>query len=113
MLAMVKSEADLIRAFRLSPLLWVEKMFRLVPQHLKKGISPDEPAEFYKPEHFEPFSKGKNLTWQQWLILRSVEWAMQGKASRRISVRSGRGIGKSAVCSWIILWFLFCFKDAQ
>lgn len=108
-----KADIALYRAFQKSPLLWIEKNFGLMPQPLKHGIKPDLPADQYTPEHFEPFEDGGHLTWQQWLFFRSVEWALAGKAARWISVRSGHGTGKSADVALLLLWFLFCFKDAQ
>lgn len=59
------------------------------------------------------FVKGKNYSWQQNLILIGIEKAMTGDAERKISIRSGHGIGKSATCTWIALWFLLCFFDSQ
>ena len=59
------------------------------------------------------FEKGKHLTWQQNLILIGVEKAVAGKASRKLSTVSGHGIGKSATCSWIVLWFLYSFYESQ
>jgi len=100
-------------SIRKSPLLWIEKTFKLTPQPLKKGVSPDEPVIFYRPSHFEPFAKGKHLTWQQWLFFRAVEWGIAGKAPRKISVASGHGTGKSSELALFVLWFLFCHKDAQ
>ena len=32
---------------------------------------------------------------------------------RRIAISSGHGTGKSALLAWLILWFLFCYKDAR
>lgn len=92
------------------------KIWGLVPQPVKP-----EYAEFVKTadskdiknEMFEPFQKGKHYTWQQDLIFQAVEKAIQGHASKRISVVSGHGTGKSTDLSMLILWFLFCFKDAQ
>lgn len=59
------------------------------------------------------FEKGKHITWQQWLILISMEKALHSKAPKTISVASGRGIGKSATISWTLLWFLFSYPDCQ
>ena len=60
------------------------------------------------------FTKGSNLTWQQTLILLGVEKATRSKdVSFHISVRSGHGIGKSATMTWIVLWFLYCYFQAQ
>ena len=89
-------DLELFRRFQRSPLFFIEKMWGLTPER-------DNNA----------FIKGKHITWQQHDVLLSLERAIRGEGSRRISVRSGHGIGKSATLSWIILWFLFCFKDAQ
>jgi len=59
------------------------------------------------------FVKGKHITWQQDDILQAVENAINNKAFRRIAVKSGHGIGKSTTLAWLILWFLFCYLDAQ
>lgn len=59
------------------------------------------------------FIKGKHLTWQQDDILKAVEDALAGKASKRISVKAGHGIGKSCTLAWLVIWYLICFKDAQ
>lgn len=105
------SDAERMRRYRKSPLLWVKDIFKLVPQPLKQGISPFQPWNFYKPEHFEPFIRGQHLTWQQWLIFRAVENGLAGKAPRWISVASGHGIGKSATEAILLLWFLFCWRS--
>jgi hypothetical protein len=31
-----------------------------------------------------------------------------GRGERRISVRAGHGVGKSAACSWALIWHMFC-----
>jgi len=108
-----QKDIDLYKAFQKSPLLWIKKNLGLVPQPLKRGISKEEVWKFYKPKHFETWIEGKHLTWHQWLFFRAVEWAIEGKASRKIAIRSGHGTGKSASIAIFILWFLFCFKDAQ
>lgn len=61
----------------------------------------------------EEFLQHKYYSWQQNLILIGVEKAIAGDAKRLLSTVSGHGIGKSATCSWIILWFLYCFLEAQ
>lgn len=53
------------------------------------------------------FEKGKHITWQQYLILLSVDKAIAGHARAKITIASGHGIGKSSCISWLILWFLF------
>lgn len=59
------------------------------------------------------FRKGSHFSWQQHLILLGVEKAIRGKAPRKLSTVSGHGIGKSATCAWIVLWFLYCFAESQ
>lgn len=93
---MSNDDVTLYQAFQKSPLLFIEKTWGLTPQ--AQG---------------EPFIRGKHLTWQQHQIILAVENAVQGKAVKRISIRSGHGIGKTAALAWLILWYLFCFKDAQ
>jgi hypothetical protein len=46
-------------------------------------------------------------------VLLAVERAFQNKASKKISVVSGHGIGKDATLSWLIIWYLYCFYNAQ
>jgi hypothetical protein len=106
----IKNDFERIVQYRKRPLLWIKDIFGLVPQPLKPNVPDHYPYEFYRPEHFEPFIKGEHITWQQWLIVRAVEWAVNGKASRWISVASGHGIGKSAIESMLILWFLGCWR---
>lgn len=66
-----------------------------------------------REEYFETFEKGKHITWQQWLILLAVEKAVKKEGKGKISISSGHGIGKSVVLAWLILWYLFCYKNAQ
>lgn len=109
-----------------SPLLFVKVMWGLIPQKIKGeykarvheiiSTSWDEWEQEkiqIKADWFEPFVKGKDITWQQWLILISIEKSLRGESSRKLSISSGHGVGKSAVLSWLILWFLFEFYDAQ
>lgn len=43
------------------------------------------------------------------------QWEASGKlvARRRLSIRSGHGVGKSAFLAWTILWFHSCFFPAK
>ena len=92
---MNEKDIELFKAFQKSPILFIECVWGLVPERDN-----------------EKFTKGKHITWQQHDLLLAVEKAL-GDGKKRISVRSGHGIGKSTTLSWLILWFLFCFKDAQ
>jgi tRNA(Met) C34 N-acetyltransferase TmcA len=61
---------------------------------------------------FDKFTKYENLTWQQVEIVLAVSRAIQGEDKKKISVKSGHGIGKSSIISIIIIWFLFCYYHA-
>lgn len=114
-----KNDIEEIKKFRQSPIYFIEKMWGITPQPLKKEyrkavaeVNPD--YKDYKAEWFEPFIKGKHITWQQWLILKAVEDVVNRRVPQvKISIRSGHGIGKSTTLSWLIYWYLFCFKDSQ
>lgn len=95
-------------------------------ESMKKTVKPEwfgdynrasKSWEWYSPEGTlvtrEQFLGEKYYSWQQNLILIGVEKAVASDASRKLSTRSGHGIGKSATCSWIVLWFLFCFMESQ
>jgi len=62
---------------------------------------------------WDSFIKGEHFTWQQNLILMGIEKSAQNNAIPQLSIVSGHGTGKSTTCSWIILWFLHCYYDAQ
>lgn len=92
----MQEELKILEEWRASPIIFIQDVWGLKP--LKEG---------------EVFEKGKHITNQQFLILRALEKATQGKAPKRISIASGHGIGKSTTMAWLLLWFLFCFKDSQ
>ena len=114
------TDRDLMRRFKESPTYFVRRIWGLVPQPVKpecmeevRDLIRSGRIKDIRKSHFSPFEKGKHITWQQWLLLVSVELAVKGRTKRRISVRSGHGVGKSSAMSWLILWALFCHKDAQ
>ncbi len=91
-------------------------MWGLKPQPLKpeyQRLATIAKASEFDATCFEPYVPGKHITWQQWLICRAVEQGINGQAQRWISVRSGHGTGKSSIMAMLILWFLFCWRDAQ
>ncbi len=110
-----KQAIDGYRKFQKSPLFFVEKMWGLVPQPLKPEYveriktCPLEEVEVF---WFEDFMPGKHLTWQQYLLFVSVERALAGNGSRKIAIESGQGVGKTAAIAMLIIWFVFCFKEA-
>ena len=114
------TDVDLYLRWQESPLQWVCDIFklrpqRLIPEHRKAYDLAVKECRFqdFKKGWFQPFVKGEEITWQQLAILLSVEAAITRRSQNRVSIRSGHGIGKSTTLSWLLLWFLFCFKDAQ
>lgn len=106
--------------YQKSPFPFIEDMWGLVPQPVKPEFKErfniyfeDRRYDEITEDFFEPYIEGKHLTWQQFLILKAVENAVRDKGKPRISVRSGHGIGKTTVMSWILLWYLFCHFKAQ
>ena len=113
-------DIELYSKFQASPIFFIEKMWGLAPQPVRKEFETTVKAfidsgsfQEIKKEWFEPFEKGKHITWQQWMILLCVEKALRGEDKKRISIVSGHGTGKSCTLAWLIIWYLFCFKDAQ
>lgn len=139
----MQEHAAKIAMHRLDILLFVKDMWNLEPQEIKLEyqarwnevllatgetwlrLKEEVTAEWFgdvdsvgangeKYWRWHNFIKGKHISWQQTLILLAFQKAMQdSRLSRHISVRSGHGIGKSAVTSWVILWFLYCFYMSQ
>lgn len=107
------TDAELIVRWRSSILHYVEDVWKLTPQPLKQNISPDLPSEEYDQEMFEPFVKGKHVTWQQWLFYREIDQSIAKGEHVFLSVASGHGTGKSMELSTVILWGLTCWVDAQ
>lgn len=109
-------DIQFIKTSRVSIRYFILKMWKLTPQPVKPEFAKfveTAPSDQIRAHMFLPFIKGKHYTWQQNLILKAIEAAVTGRGPRRISGKSGHGIGKSTVMAWAILWFLFCWKDAQ
>jgi len=109
-----------------SSIYFLKQVWNLTPQALipekkeifKKGLALkgkewDNFTSTITKEWFLPFEEGKNITWQQALILFGVDKAIRGDIPLRISIVSGHGIGKSMILSILIIWFLFVHPDCQ
>lgn len=121
-----KEEIEIFRKLRASPIFFIYSMWGLIPQPVKPefkvkvqtillmdGENWQESIKNIKSEWFEEFQKGKHITWQQWIVLLCIEKAIRKEAPFKLSIASGHGIGKTAVLSWIILWFLFVNYNSQ
>lgn len=109
-----------------SPLFFIQRTWNLVPQPVKRkyydryllglklhGKAWDDFCATITPEWFGAFEEGKHISWQQTLALFGIEKALRGELPMRISIVSGHGIGKTALLSWLILWFLFIHPECQ
>ena len=115
----MENDVILYRTWQKSPIAFVSAMWSLTPQDIKPEYKDvvdllKETAQWqeFRAEYFEPFIKGKHLTWQQWVMLLMVEHGIQG-GNKKISIVSGHGTSKTSTVSLLILWYLFCFKDSQ
>ena len=112
-------DQEIMKQFQRSPILFCKSIWGLEPQKIKEECQTEVNIyisngqwEKIKEQHFDRFYKGKNITWQQWLILLAVERAMV-YGNNKISIVSGHSCGKSSCLSWLIIWYLFCHYDAQ
>lgn len=121
-----KIDIEIFKKLRASPIFFIKTMWGLTPQIvlpeykiklqvilLMDGKNWMDNVKLIKAEWFSPFQKGKNITWQQWIILLCIEKAIRNEAPRKISIASGHGIGKTSDLSWVILWFLFVNYNSQ
>lgn len=114
-------DVELIRLWQKSPLAFIRDNWGLRPQPIKPEYADqigtadleEITADWFVPKNRREIINEKLLTWQQYLVVLSVERAIQGKGKRRITVESGHGTGKSAILAMLILWFLFCYLNAQ
>ena len=108
-----------------SPIYFVQVMWGLYPQPLKpefqalvtllitQGRLNEICSEYFVPKTRDECFNEHLYSWQQWVILLAVERAIQALSPDRISIRSGHGIGKSTIISWLLLWYLYCHRLAQ
>jgi phage terminase large subunit len=121
-----KQLVDLFETFQKDPFFWLEQATGLIPQ-------PPKPHTFLKVNElltcslerfeqiaheltladFEPFEKGKHITWQQTIIIIAYARALNGTLPRRIAIITGKGLGKTAVVSWLLCHFLYSFPLAK
>lgn len=115
-------DVEAIGLFQKSPFVFIEETLGEVPQPPKPEHREYVLGLYSVPAHkfneyaasihkdmFEPFVRGKHLTWQQSIFIIAVQRAVNGTLPPRIAVKAGRGTGKSAAMSRLILWFLFSF----
>lgn len=124
---MSKATEDLIyQNMERSSLYFIRMAWGLVPQPIKSeyleryklgllltGKAWDAFCATVRPHWFAPYQDGLHITWQQSLVLYGIDKATRGDLPNRVSIASGHGIGKSAMLSWLILWFLYVHPMSQ
>lgn len=111
----MSNEKELAKKYQVlqkDPFKFIELMWGLKSQEYVAGTANSD-INTYSDLETETFKKGKHITKHQTELIQSVKDGVNDKGKRRITVRAGRGVGKTSCLSWIILWFLFCYKDAQ
>lgn len=118
---------NLLKEYQSSPFRFFEDAYGLTPQKPKPHARARMQMLFLCPpsmfnslastftlSDFEEFEKGKELTWQQSILLIAIQRAYTEKDfPKKIAVKSGRGLGKSFSVSSIFPWHLYSFKDAR
>lgn len=121
-----EKELEIYLKMRKSFRFYIRQVWGLTTQPLKeeykekfiKGLSSrgkdwDRFTATVTPDWFQPFVKGKHISWQQSLVVFGIDKAVKGEVPLRISVVSGHGTGKSMLSSLLLLWFLFAHADCQ
>lgn len=109
-----------------SCLYFILQTWGLIPQPIKseyqvrfqigllmKGKDWDNFTKQITPQWFEPFQVGHHITWQQSLVCYGIDKALKGELPLRISIVSGHGVGKSALISLLVCWFLFVHPNCR
>jgi len=115
----MEEELKIYEEYANNPLKFIEDMFWLTPQKvlpeyetLLEDCRKTGDYGRINTKMFQPFTKYENLTWQQVEIVLAVARAIRWEDKKKISVKSGHGIGKSSIISIIIIRFLFCYYHA-
>jgi len=119
-----QKDVELYKRFQKSPLLFIEKIWKLTPQPLLpeyEQIAQDTPLNEWKASWFGitaenrkgTWVKGKHITFHQYIFFLTFEMAIDKEVPRKIAIESGVGTGKSSSLAMLIIWFLFVHKDAQ
>ena len=75
------------------------------PLAFVEGAFPWGEAELEKATGPEP--------WQRWLLEQIRDGLLKPGEAVKLALASGHGIGKSAACSWIVLWAISTFPGTR
>jgi hypothetical protein len=51
--------------------------------------------------------------WQRWVLEQIRDGLLKPGEAIRVAIASGHGVGKSALCAWIVLWAISTFPDTR
>lgn len=114
---------EAFKSFQSNPFVFLEEVWGLTPQPILHRYKEQlerlytTPAQYFNLEAslfsssmFGTFENGKHITWQQTLLVVAVYRAVNGTLPWKISIKSGRGSGKSNIVAKLALWFLYSFS---
>jgi len=115
-----KRELEIAKKMQSSVIYFIKGMWKLYPQPVKaeykdlmKSLIKSQRYEDFKVEYFEPFIFGKHITWQQYQFLLAIEDAANKRGKKKITIRAGRGVGKSAGLAWVVIWYLYTHPNSN
>ncbi|PZM81825.1 hypothetical protein DLH72_04995 [Candidatus Gracilibacteria bacterium] len=125
----MNNEKELLELYQRKPTIFYRDIWgleeqKILPEYkefynevLEKAKTDSEELFKLKLYMFEKFQKGKHITWQQAIIIKTLEENLKDLGEKnltiKISIKTGHGIGKSNEFSRIIVWFLFCFYKSK
>ena len=112
-------DRDILLTWQKDPELFINDIWHLTNQPVKdefvdvvRILVENGHHDELKAEYFGEFVKGQHITWQQWIVVLAVKWAIK-MGHNKISIVAGHGIGKDMICSLLIIWFLMTHYQAQ
>ena len=125
----MNNEKELLQLYQKKPTIfyrdiwWLEEQ-KVLPEYkefydevLEKAKTNSEELFKLKLYMFEKFQKWKHITWQQAIIIKTLEENLKDLWEKnltiKISIKTWHWIGKSNELSRIIIWFLFCFYKSK
>lgn len=91
---------------------WTADMFGLCKKEVHRGIYGDED---YNKWIFPTYRDNEMVTWQQLQVLEAIkeQCAKEKEPKIKISIASGRGVGKSFLLGGLILWSILRKENTQ
>lgn len=117
---------ELFQEYQGNAFRWIEDALGLTPQRiypeyrnqlLELYTCPasefNEKASKITLSMFKPFQKGKEITWQQSLVIIAIQRILKKELPMRIAIRSARGTGKSSLTAILLFYWLSVFPMSK